>query len=450
MGFWGGGCICRYIYAGKLVAQGDHRRVFVNARQDADPPQYGEYELRRDLDLVIGITRDLPFLQAMAIFPMASFEDTLKKDKHMTRLIADPNASASALYVSVGTDKAMQNGPRLRVSLHKILNVALGEISRRHITRVFFPRLYRQGASPALSQTMLARIYDRCVRPAVLAVTAIDQSHWPVSYAAAMIQNRDVLGRFHYASIDIAANCLEEFGENFIRCFDEHHDFRDTFFLHELRGTKSVSLHAPSEELERRDALDHLLSFLRAEIINFNDWTIDVALEIRHAHHIVQWLTTAHRRVFEFVLPSADEHQISAILNSKKQYKCDLSAQLRDLGGCRVTPDSRGNQDSVSYINVYTTDKSPTYQLHSGVFRRRQASELLPSSIQKLVSDMALMMDVFKQCAENEIDNDNDTQEGCARLEIRVPLRRANQVLLDFPDDLVQACSVSYDTVLWW
>jgi hypothetical protein len=299
-----------------------------------------------------------------------------------------------------------------------------------------------------LSQTTLARIYDSCVRPAVIAVNAIDQSHWPVSYAAAMIQNRGEGGRFHYSSVDIASYCLEEFGTNLIELFERHNDFKDAFFLHELRGTKGVSLHNPSDEMERRDALDHLLGFLDAGSVHFDDWTIDVALEIRHAGHVVQWLTNAHRRIFEFVLPSASQDQISAILHSKKQYKCDVSAQLRDLGGFRATPGSRGTADNVSYINMYTTDKSPTYQLHNGAFRRRQASELFPSSIQRLVDDIAEMVEVFRQCGGDNADD--DTQEGCARLEVRVPLRRANQVLLDLPENVVQESSASFDTVVWW
>jgi hypothetical protein len=324
----------------------------------------------------------------------------------------------------------------------------LGKISRRHVTRVFFPCLYNQNESPALSQATLAGIYDLCVRPSVIAVNAIDQSHWPVSYAAARIQNRGRDGRFHYSSVDVAGVYLQEFGENLIRIFDQHDDFKGAFFLHELRGTKGISLHDPSQEWERRDSLDQLLNFLDVTSIRLDDWTIDVALEIRHAGRVIQWLTTAHRRILEFVLPSADDDKISAILNSKRQYKCDLSAQLQDLGGCRVTPGSRGRDDDVTYINVYTTDKSPTYQLHSGVFRRRQALELLPASIQKLIDNIAEMAEVFGQCAGNNADD--NAQEGCARLEVRVPLRRANQVLLELPNDLVQASTLSFDTAIWW
>jgi hypothetical protein len=101
----------RYIFAGRLTGEDDQRRVFVNARQESSAPPHGEYELRRDLDSVIGITRNLPFIQAMSVFPMASFEDTLKRDNHMTRLIPDPDASPLTLQVLLRTDPTYSTGP---------------------------------------------------------------------------------------------------------------------------------------------------------------------------------------------------------------------------------------------------------------------------------------------------------------------------------------------------
>jgi len=64
------------------------------------------------------------------------------------------------------------------------------------------------------------------------------------------------------------------------------------------------------------------------------------------------------------------------------------------------------------------------------------------------VDDIAEMVEVFRQCGGDNADD--DTQEGCARLEVRVPLRRANQVLLDLPENVVQESCTSFDTVVWW
>jgi len=73
----------RFVLAGRFDFNGDQTRVFINARQDALPPPIHKYQLHQDLHSAIGITRDLPFHTALAIFPLASFRDTLTKDNHI-------------------------------------------------------------------------------------------------------------------------------------------------------------------------------------------------------------------------------------------------------------------------------------------------------------------------------------------------------------------------------
>jgi hypothetical protein len=73
----------RFVLAGRFDFDGSQTRIFINARQDASPPPIHKYQLHRDLDSANGITRDLPFRTALAIFPLASFRDTLTKDNHM-------------------------------------------------------------------------------------------------------------------------------------------------------------------------------------------------------------------------------------------------------------------------------------------------------------------------------------------------------------------------------
>ena len=72
-------------------------RVTVNCRQGADPPRDGEYQLRRDFDSAIGITRDLPFSTALAVFPMPSFADTLKRSNHVNFDIKQSEVSSAKL-----------------------------------------------------------------------------------------------------------------------------------------------------------------------------------------------------------------------------------------------------------------------------------------------------------------------------------------------------------------
>jgi hypothetical protein len=141
------------------------------------------------------------------------------------------------------------------------------------------------------------------------------------------------------------------------------------------------------------------MEFLDLNQLDHTEWTIDVAFEICHNGHVVQWLTTAHRSLLEYALPLANEDQIFALLRSVRQFKLDRSAQLADLAGFRVTPGTRGADDEVLYMNIYTTDKSATYQLHHGVFFYHQAWELFPAAIVKLVMKMERIGDVFLACA---------------------------------------------------
>ena len=73
----------RFVLAGRFELDGQQIRIFVNARQAASPPSINAYQDRRDLDSAIGVTRDLPFRVALAIFPLASFRDTLTEDNHV-------------------------------------------------------------------------------------------------------------------------------------------------------------------------------------------------------------------------------------------------------------------------------------------------------------------------------------------------------------------------------
>jgi hypothetical protein len=58
-------------------------RVLLNVQQGASAPPIGKYQVKRDIDSVIGITCDLPFRRTLAIYPLACFRDTLTKDNHM-------------------------------------------------------------------------------------------------------------------------------------------------------------------------------------------------------------------------------------------------------------------------------------------------------------------------------------------------------------------------------
>lgn len=76
------------------------KRVFVNAVVDAECPLEDMLSLTRDYDSVIGISNDLPYTDALSIFPVPPFKETLKRDNHIKRQISrqDVSSSLSKVY----------------------------------------------------------------------------------------------------------------------------------------------------------------------------------------------------------------------------------------------------------------------------------------------------------------------------------------------------------------
>ena len=72
----------RFVLAGRFESDGRQTRIFINARQAASL-LINACQHRRDLDSAVGVTRDFPFRVALAIFPLASFRDTLTEDNHV-------------------------------------------------------------------------------------------------------------------------------------------------------------------------------------------------------------------------------------------------------------------------------------------------------------------------------------------------------------------------------
>ncbi|KAG2063846.1 hypothetical protein BDR04DRAFT_1036956, partial [Suillus decipiens] len=258
---------------------------------------------------------------------------------------------------------------------------------------------------------------------------------------------RDQKGQFHFGTVDFPPNLLDQLGPKLLEMFQMQDGLQDAFFVHELRGTKGASHHDPCNAEARHTALNTVFHLFNMSLIKPENWVVDIGLEIQHEGHVLQWLTKGHRRLLQFLLPSSTEHQIDSILASQTQYHCDLSAQLEDLGGFRAHPGSRGKDDKVHYINAYTTDKCATYQLHDGIFKRRQAWHLFPASIGKLIKDLERIAEIFCLCGSAPHVGGH---EGNARLEIRVPFSLADQVLLQMPDSVIQDTLVSFDCKLFW
>ncbi|RDB30189.1 hypothetical protein Hypma_012378, partial [Hypsizygus marmoreus] len=219
--------------------------------------------------------------------------------------------------------------------------------------------------------------------------------------------------------------------------------FRDTYFVHELRGTKGATVHNPYSRDERKEALTKYLEFVDVDKLDPEQWWIDVGIEIHLAGHIVQWLESSHKDLLKFALPSKSDRDIVK-LHEGKHFFLDRVAQLKDLAGFRLDPLTRGRDDGVQYVNVYTTDKAVTYQLHTGLWRRRNASDLLPAKIGRLAEDLNKMSGILREVSKSP------HMDGNARFEVRINLAQARRQHTYLPEALIRRSVVAFPSRNWW
>ena len=274
-------------------------------------------------------------------------------------------------------------------------------------------------------------------------------SHWPVSYDAAFQQAKDRRGKLHLGTVAVPARLLVAFCTAFRTRLNQVDNFKDSFFCHELRGLKGGTAHEEDDEGRNpEDAFNTFFDNIDMARIDEGNWMVDVGLEIHDPIRVVNWSKSAHTSMLEYLLPSLNSDQVDSLQNRSPAFHLDNVAHLDDFAGFRCEPPKRARDaDGVEYINVYTTDKCPTYQLHSGIWRRRSCKDLLPKDLDKLLVDLGNMSKTYKACSGS---GTHRAQEGCARLEIRVPLQKAEEALRNVPRETLHGWTYSVPANLWW
>lgn len=174
---------------------------------------------------------------------------------------------------------------------------------------------------------------------------------------------------------------------------------------------------------------------------------------------MLHWDQARLKDLLSFALPSSSEEDIVTLMNSKRISK-DICAQVYSCQGFRGEPyKAQTRSDGVLYMNVYSTEKTPTYNFrHQGHFRRHRYSDLYPENIAQLESDAEALCRVFRWCmgdrqpigaAEPLNPAPPPIQHAGARFELRMKFSKAETALREFPPELMAAiiCLPARD---WW
>ncbi|KAK7437733.1 RNA polymerase II subunit 3 [Stygiomarasmius scandens] len=422
-------------------------RVTLNGRQGLRPINMDSVLQTRDYDSAVMISKTLPYTH-LSVWPVAPFRETLTKSNHMKGL-------------------AYHGDAEVQKYLHLIPNVPLGKVAIRHTARIFFPHMYNPDSDKKVEPKLLARLYDECIRPAVLEALRVQSSHWPTSYNSAMrqAQGTDNSG-IHPFSIDLPGSVMGRFSNALLRFMDRIREFKDAYFLHEFRGRKGETLHNPGDDDDRVQAFKKLFkNVIDEDGDGYKKWFVDVAVEVNQKGFIMQWKAHAHEGLIRKALPLASDTAIAQLMDKRL---VDTSAQIYDYAGFRSETGVKGKNDGVSYINVYTTDKSATYQLHKGLFSRKYPSDTLSEKgLENMLKAVDGMMKTFRECSlghelvgEHEVDSDDDADEhwpeikigleGSTRYEIRIRGDKAQGVLTGFDVDFLHDTMIAVPMTVWW
>lgn len=335
------------------------------------------------------------------------------------------------------------------VMLHTIPNFVLGSIQRRHTTRVFLPELWGSRSDRAVPQDILEHSYNVAIRETMREIDPTRLAHIPSNYQLAITQQKDGRGQIHFSTWDIAADLLPRFSQRYLHRLRSHAGCAGAYFVHELRGTKGATSHDLEDMDARVEALSGFMSFVDPDSIHSegSDWYIDVAIELHLPGHVVHPARDRFLEIIRWLLPSLNLTQARNLLNADAFY-IDQAASLDEVAGFRCEPGSKGRSDQVHYMNVYCTEKSAIYQLHTtGTYQRASAADLFDDRIQHLISRMEKVGSTFAAAA-GAVEG-AEALPGNVRFEVRIPIREAFEKLKTFPRHMF-ASLIPIPVDVWW
>lgn len=323
------------------------------------------------------------------------------------------------------------------VPIHKIPNIALGNASTHSLIRVLIPGIYTKGRSSFLEQSEMANFYNYGLLPAIQTVLGSPAGEWPSSYTNEMFRARDTTnGYLKFQTKTIPHDAAAILAENIISALQSSpfpHYADGLAILHQIRGVKTSYKH----DLEMPPG-EALKNFLRSEHLSFErikdsgEWWVDVGIEFADlGGQCLAWRTNAHTQIVEHVL-NVETHIAKRITTpGSSKYHRDLTSHLTNVSGCRIEPGPRGQgRKKIEYLQLYTTDKSVLYHPvpELGKFGKfLTCTDIIENRWEDFLKSL---WSVYYHAIDNNT--------ALARLEVRVGLKEAANILFDLDDDLIR------------
>lgn len=218
------------------------------------------------------------------------------------------------------------------------------------------------------------------------------------------------------------------------------------FFLHTIRGMKRTTLHNITYEGARIGLEDALKDAqIPRDAISQGSWWVDVGVEFCSGEvvpHCLQWMTVSHHLIVKDALQIDQDNAERITKLGSKSYSRDLASHLPGVSGFRIEPGPNAEgRYQAAYLHCYTTDKSVTYH-PNGHSHAKEITVLEAMGDVQPTPFIKKLFDAYLEAANRISSN--------ARIEVRVPIGFAEDVLVEINEIIFRKSLLSFPTPQWW
>ena len=346
---------------------------------------------------------------------------------------------------------------------HKIPNARLGVWGDNLGTiHIFFPNLANDLLnSGQMDQPFTGIFYEKGLRPCIAEILPGVALNWPPDYLTAVsraceeLDTNSIPGR-NFRSEMIPPSLLGKFVSKLCQQLElnEIGWAEDFFFVHTVRGLKHATRHPKTQEAVGLAALalDKALKIAHIPLhaTSYGSWWIDVGLEFSSKKgECLQWMTEAHNDVVQHALgiDPITAKRITTLGNQK--YSRDLEGHLPGVSGCRVeTKIQYGGRLGAAYLQLLTTERSAMHVPSRIPDEPVSIFETMGDGYPAYPGPVTFNMDRITtyldaaRTATQVLTN--------ARIEIRLPLKTAKDILMNVDDHPFRKSLLSISRLHWW
>jgi hypothetical protein len=247
-------------------------------------------------------------------------------------------------------------------------------------------------------------------------------------------------------SVTLPSSSLAQFASNLrlqLR-LNEVEWAKGLFFLHTVCGIKRDTKHRKTRKAARSAWFRALKrAKIPVEATNYGSWWIDVGLEFRSEQgQFLQWITDYHGCIVQEVLGISISTAKRITTLGHHGYSRDIACHLAEVSGCRLEVGiQHGGPSRAAHMELSTT-------LISGAHHPAVPALTIPQAMETRHQPPQSVIDLFN-AFRGQRETQNWLQSNAARIELRVPLKHAEDVLIDIDEDIIRESLVSFSRQEW-